>query len=167
MSKRRVSATGFTLVELLVVISIVTLLAGIVIANTFRARSVSRDNVRTTDISVIQNALGLYFTDNRVYPATTTGTLSLYLPVVPVDPLTGAPYPYAGIDTNGSAGSCEAYHLGASMENAGFAGLGQDRDAANAASVCAGSGADFHGNAVNCSGTSAASPDPCFDLSSP
>jgi prepilin-type N-terminal cleavage/methylation domain-containing protein len=61
---------GFTLIELLIVVAVIGVLSGLVIsvinAGAFRARS--RDAQRIADLSVIQTALELYFSDTRQYP---------------------------------------------------------------------------------------------------
>ncbi len=65
------------------------------------------------------------------------------------------------------------YHLGASMEDKTNAGLLQDRDAASSLNppysttyyaYGAGCPAAFDGNAATCVNTTAASPDPCYDV---
>ncbi len=156
---------GFNLIQLLIAVAIVGLLATVVGLNTSNARAIARDSVRVSDLTKIQTALNLYFADNRQYPATLVSLVSTYIPRVPTDPLgTGVyTYKYAARDTNGSGSSCESYHAGAVMENAGSVGLKQDSDMTSG-TICTGSAPDFHGNATNCSGGSAASPDPCFDL---
>lgn len=157
------SRFGFTLVELIIVLAIIGLIAGIIGVSATKSRSLARDTVRAADLSTIQNALNLYFADNKRYPATTAALTPTYLSQIPTDPLTGSSYVYAALDTNGVASTCDSYHLGAVTENAGFVGLSQDRDAPQG-TACTGSSADFNGNAASCSGAGAASPDACFDL---
>ena len=59
---------GFTLVELLVVISIIGLLSSIVLAATKVARTESRDAKRVADIREIATALDFFYTQNNAYP---------------------------------------------------------------------------------------------------
>ncbi len=68
---------GFTIIELLVVIAILAVLFSAVIAILSGARTKSRDARRETDIKTIQNALELYLTNARVYPATGGGGVCL------------------------------------------------------------------------------------------
>lgn len=64
--------SGFTLVEVLVVVGIIGLLASVVLVGlgTFRMRS--RDARRIADLREVQNALELYYTKNNEYPAAAT-----------------------------------------------------------------------------------------------
>ncbi len=59
---------GFTLVELLVVITIIGLLSSVVLASLNEARSRARDARRISDLNTIQTALALYYEDNGHYP---------------------------------------------------------------------------------------------------
>jgi prepilin-type N-terminal cleavage/methylation domain-containing protein len=154
---------GFTLMEIMITVAIIGLISSIILFQASKARSLGRDGQRAGDISRFTAALGLYFADNIKYPATLSSLVPTYMSALPVDPISGNSYVYAGIDTNGVAASCDSYHIGAIMENTGFNGLKLDRDAPKAASICTGSAADFNGNATNCSGNSAAVPDACFD----
>ena len=67
---------GFTIIELLVVISIIGLLSTISVIALNGARQKSRDAKRVGDMKQLQTSLELYFNDNSRYPAA-TGTLVL------------------------------------------------------------------------------------------
>ncbi len=62
--------TGFTLIELMVVISIISFLASILFSTFAIARNDASDNVVSNDMTVLDNALELYYQDNGVYPFT-------------------------------------------------------------------------------------------------
>lgn len=100
---------GFTLVELLVVISIISLLSSIVFSSISSARSKARDARRITDMKQITTALYLYYDKNGFYPANTDNDcggwdigknggsgsadpfislLAEFLPITPADPVT-------------------------------------------------------------------------------
>lgn len=61
---------GFTLVELLVVVAIIGLIAGIAVVSVNSTRAKARDTKRLEDIKQIQNALAQRFSDLGMYPPT-------------------------------------------------------------------------------------------------
>jgi len=65
---------AFTLVELLIVVSIIGILAGVAIAviNPNKVRGRARDGVRKNDIAVIKGAIENYYSEHNIYPATGT-----------------------------------------------------------------------------------------------
>ncbi len=99
---------GFTLVEVIVAVGIVTVLAAVVLVSIQEVRKKSRDAQRISDIANIQIALRLYKDANDRYPDIPGGEiigdgagaldtlLAPYLPGIPRDPNTagGATYTY-------------------------------------------------------------------------
>lgn len=97
---------GFTLVELLVVVTIVGILAGITVAalNPIRFFGQGRDSRRLSDLTTIQTALEQYYAQQGEYPSSSDlvfgspfvdpddATL-IYLKSVPNDP-SGSPATY-------------------------------------------------------------------------
>jgi len=79
-------AGGFSLVELLVVISIMAVLAAITLPNFMGARERARDAQRESDMNAIKNSLRMYYNDNQAYPTGTGGTLGVgmtaYMPSI-------------------------------------------------------------------------------------
>ena len=59
---------GFTLVELLVVITVIGLLAAFAIVSLNSARVRARDGRRVSEIKQVQTALELYFNEKNTYP---------------------------------------------------------------------------------------------------
>lgn len=116
------SQKGFTLIEMLVVIAIISILIGIGV-NTFTvAQKKARDVRRKADITNIKKALVAYGLDKNndfrcaspLATCTSLATLGLattYIPVVPKDPSTGNDYLFSG--TNGN------FKLQATLENTG------------------------------------------------
>jgi general secretion pathway protein G len=112
---------GFTLVELLVVVSLIGVLATLILANLNAARERARDAQRKSDLRNIQTALRLYYNDNNAYaPAAeisaawgTTWSKNgvTYMNVLPKDPLSPTQdYVYTYVDTDN-------YTLMACLEN--------------------------------------------------
>lgn len=97
--------SAFTLVELLVVVAIILILAGIILPNITNARMKSRDSKRISDIGQLQLSLEQFFNRCQGYPSaaplTTSSnvagcsyTLGSFISVIPKDPLTSADYSY-------------------------------------------------------------------------
>lgn len=59
---------GFSLIELLVVITIIGILAGALTISFNKAREMARDSKRQADLKELQLALELYKSQHRVYP---------------------------------------------------------------------------------------------------
>ena len=59
---------GFTLVELLVSISIMATLMAVLLPNLVGARERARDAQKVSDMGSIKNGLRMYYNDNQKYP---------------------------------------------------------------------------------------------------
>jgi general secretion pathway protein G len=106
-TKRRKSERGVTLIEMLVVITIIGLISGLVAVNVIRQGENAKRQIAKTQIGSFINALGIYKLDTGVYPPTAQGLQALrvkpadmtnwagpYLPKdIPMDPW-GRPYDY-------------------------------------------------------------------------
>ncbi|MDB4940358.1 MAG: gspG [Candidatus Doudnabacteria bacterium] len=68
VQKSKQFVKGFTLIELIVVIAIISLLASIVLINLNVGRQKSRAAKRYSDLKQVQSALELYYTDFGSYP---------------------------------------------------------------------------------------------------
>ncbi len=64
------AAKGFTLLELLVVITIIGLLSAVGLASYTRAQARARDAKRQGDLTTLRNALELYYSENNSYVST-------------------------------------------------------------------------------------------------
>jgi len=92
---------GFTLIEVLVVITIIILITLVVIFNVAATRAKSRDALRITDVKQIQQALQTYFSSCYTYPDTLSDLITTsvcggnaILNSLPKDPETKADYTY-------------------------------------------------------------------------
>ncbi len=123
---------GFTLIEMLIVVTIIALLSSVILVGLQPARTAARDARRIVDLNEVKNGLELYFNKCGYYPgqiqpalncgpfvqiftwqdltAALTGS-NLDIDAIPDDPTTGADYLYA-TDTNG-----KHYILGATLED--------------------------------------------------
>ena len=131
--------TGFTLIEVLVVVSIIGLLSSVILVGLGGFRTRGRDAKRLADLKQTQNALELYFSKCNSYPGgPSSGTgcttsavgdwdgletalkdAGIGVSKIAHDPLPGQAYGY-GVKTGVGAG--QSYLLGATLEN--------DKDAA-------------------------------------
>ena len=126
----RANKSGFTLVELLVVVAIIGLLSGMVIISIKDVKAKSRDSRRVSDMNTIVTALNMYHNDNNAYPITDesgiyiTGsdTLSVALKnngavtAMPIDPLNTDNYRYYYQSVDGKDFYLEYYLETSSMK---------------------------------------------------
>lgn len=73
---RQKNKIGFSLVELLVVISIIGILSALLMANFLGARERARDAQRINDLYITKNALRMYYNDHQSYPSCAAGPTS-------------------------------------------------------------------------------------------
>jgi prepilin-type N-terminal cleavage/methylation domain-containing protein len=86
--------SGFTLLELLIVIAIISILASLAAVSYSSAQRRARDSQRQSDLKAIQNALEQYYADNDGnYPGDDCDPGTDYLPGgLSSDPKTGVSY---------------------------------------------------------------------------
>lgn len=115
-------AAGFTLVELLVVVSIVGILASVVVVNLNSSRALARDAQRKATLDTVQNALELYNNVNNSYPVmngwnwdTMCTAIEPYIDQCPSDPSYNNSGYNNGFVYNSRDGS--QYALDATLEN--------------------------------------------------
>lgn len=86
---------GYTLIELLIVITIVGVLVAISAISYLTALKQSRDTKRKTDLEQVRQALETYRAENGVYPDDTGSLSPDYITALPTDPSDSSDYgPY-------------------------------------------------------------------------
>jgi len=137
----RRAAQGFTLIEIMVVVVILSILAAFVVPRVMDRPAEARVTKARQDIRALESALKLYRLDNYRYPTTDQGLEALvskpstgpeprnwksggYLDRLPKDPW-GNPYHYL---QPGEHGEFDLYSLGADGRRGG---QGPDADIAN------------------------------------
>ncbi|HEY4499941.1 MAG TPA: prepilin-type N-terminal cleavage/methylation domain-containing protein [Candidatus Paceibacterota bacterium] len=94
---KHTSTKGFTLIEILIVVSIIGLLASVILVGLGGFRSRGRDTRRVADLKAIQNGLELYYSRNNQYPSNLSDLLSGGIGVnkLPKDPSSNSDYYYS------------------------------------------------------------------------
>ncbi len=85
---------AFTLIELMVVISIIGILVAIGIVSYRKTYQLSRDSRRKADLAQIRQALETYRSENGYYPSTLNSLTPNYISEIPTDPKTNQSYTY-------------------------------------------------------------------------
>ena len=124
----RENERGFTLIELMIVVSIIAILAGILIPNFVNARAQAMTAACESNLRSIATAAELYYADQQVYPpsgdvsgALFTANGTAYLNNVPTDPAAptpGAPYAFTNTTNAGAAGYsivCPGVHANSTL----------------------------------------------------
>ncbi|MHC5348289.1 type II secretion system major pseudopilin GspG [Metapseudomonas furukawaii] len=131
--KLRRSQSGFTLIEIMVVVVILGILAALVVPQVMNRPDQAKVTVAKGDIKAIGAALDMYKLDNFAYPSTQQGLDALvsrpsgnppaknwnkdgYLKKLPIDPW-GNPYQYLSPGSKG--GAYDLYSLGADGKDGG------------------------------------------------
>lgn len=133
------AARAFTLVELLVVISIIGVLASIALVSFRNSQARSRDTQRKSNLKEMKSALELYYSDYGKYPSSSNGQIAacpynpttgigvscawgsgeftdgvrVYFKIMPQDPSDGTHYYYRVVDP----GTNDKYQIFAGLEN--------------------------------------------------
>lgn len=133
MNNKRNSQSGFTLLEVMVVVVILGILASFVVPNLLGNKEKADQQKAITDIVALENALDMYKLDNSVYPSTDQGLEALvtkpsspeprnyrdggYIKRLPSDPW-GNDYQYL---SPGDNGNIDIFTLGADGQEGGEA----------------------------------------------
>lgn len=87
---RRTAATGFTLIELMIVVTIILILAGMAAVRYDKSVERAKEAALHHDLSVMRDAIEHYTLDKQQAPQSLDDLVSAgYLREIPVDPVTG------------------------------------------------------------------------------
>ncbi len=117
---------GFTLIEVLVAVTIIAILTSIGVVSYGSVNRRSRDAKRKGDVEQLRSAMEMYRADNNYYPNIGSGSwgdasglstvlVSTYLPAIPSDPKSTQTYRYKA--TNLSGGNYYGYCMSATLES--------------------------------------------------
>jgi len=82
-------AKGFTLIELMVVLTIIALLLSLAVPRYFKSVDHAREATLRQNLQTMREAIDKYYGDNDKYPASLEELVkNHYLKAVPIDPLT-------------------------------------------------------------------------------
>jgi general secretion pathway protein G len=91
MAEKRRMVQGFTLIELMIVMTIIGILASIAAPNYQRSVIKAREAVLMEDLYQMRRAIDAYFTDRAKYPESLESLVEAkYLRDIPTDPFTHA-----------------------------------------------------------------------------
>lgn len=114
-SERNDTERGFTLIELMIVVAIIAILAGILIPNFVNARAQAQTSACESNLRAIATSMELFYADNQHYPALgkipdQINALGIdYLNNTPRDPADAASSAY--MIENGPSGDNQSYTI--------------------------------------------------------
>lgn len=85
----RLKFCGFTLIEMLVVLSVVSLLLTIAVPKFFSSIDKSKSVILQQDLKVLRDSIDKFYADNGYFPASLNDLVNKkYIKGIPVDPIT-------------------------------------------------------------------------------
>lgn len=85
---RRSSQKGFSLIELIVVVTIIGILAGIALINVGTAQRKARESALRDNLFTMRKAIDNFYADKQRYPADLNELVPNYIRKIPPDPIT-------------------------------------------------------------------------------
>ncbi len=112
VDKKRVKLVhGFTVVEIIIVISIMAFLTAVIYSSFDASKAQSRDQKRISDISMLQLALEQSFNKNGIYPSQLDSLVPTYIPEIPTDPDNDYNNQYFPLTKASASSDCISYQL--------------------------------------------------------
>jgi general secretion pathway protein G len=88
---KRPGESGFTLIELIVVVTIIGVLAGIAVVNVLHAQRKAAENVLRADLALMRKAIDDFYADKQRYPGSLQELVDArYMRKLPPDPITNS-----------------------------------------------------------------------------
>jgi general secretion pathway protein G len=91
IARRRRSERGFSLIELIVVVTIVGILAGIALINVRTAQTKAREAALKENLFQMRKAIDNFYADKQRYPSSLEELVPNYMRRIPSDPITMQP----------------------------------------------------------------------------
>lgn len=86
---RRRNQAGFTLIELIIVVTIIGMLAGIAIVNVRNAQRKASEQILKADLHQMRKAIDDFYADKQRYPSSLNELVEAgYMRKIPADPIT-------------------------------------------------------------------------------
>ena len=122
---------GFTLIELMVVMTIIALLIAVAVPRYFHSVDKARESTLKHDLNVMREAIDKFYGDHERYPASLEELVSRhYLRAIPPDPITGSRDTWVLIAPEVNVNGVEANNTGAVYDiRSGAPGNGRDGSA--------------------------------------
>jgi general secretion pathway protein G len=84
----RSSQSGFTLIELIIVVTIIGILAGLAIVNVKFAQRKAREAALMDNLATMRKAIDNFYADKQRYPSDLNELVPNYIRKIPADPIT-------------------------------------------------------------------------------
>lgn len=90
LRRARERQSGFSLIELMVVVTIIGILAGVAIVNIQNAQRKAREAALKDNLYKMRQAIDNFYADKQHFPAELTELVPNYIKKIPKDPVSGA-----------------------------------------------------------------------------
>lgn len=91
-SRKKSRQQGFTVIEILAVVVIISLLAAFVVPKIFKGMGQAKTDIARSKMAIVEGGLGKFYLDNSRYPSDSEGLDALLLPPPGVEEKWNGPY---------------------------------------------------------------------------